>query len=74
MKDEQVEIEEELGDFDNQRIDFLDNAIYKFLASLNRTTEKATWETGIIEDIRDLIHDYYVEVLGICTSKQFYSS
>ena len=55
-----------------ERMDFVDNAIYKLMVSLNPTTEKVTWDTGTINDVKWAILDYFVVDLEICTQEQFY--
>ena len=55
-----------------ERRDYVDNAIYKLMVSLNPTTEKVTWDTGTINDVKWVILDYFVEDLKICTQEQFY--
>ena len=54
-----------------EREDFVDNAIFDLLETLNPTNQKLDWDIEMISAIRDMISDYFVDI-EICTEQDFY--
>jgi hypothetical protein len=60
---------------ENQKIeqqDFVDNAIFDLLNTLNPTDKELKWDIKPIGDIRDVIQKLFVEELKLCTEDEFY--
>ena len=54
-----------------ERQDFVDNAIFDLLETLNPTDNTLNWDIEIIGTIRDLISNYFFDN-GICSEQKFY--
>jgi len=54
-----------------ERQDFVDNAIFDLLNTLNPTDNQLNWDIEMIGAIRDLINDYFFDN-GVCSEQEFY--
>lgn len=54
-----------------ERQDFVDNAIFELIQTLNPTDEEIEWDIDFIGEIRDVIQSQFVD-LGICEEQLFY--
>jgi hypothetical protein len=54
-----------------ERQDFVDNAIYELLLSINPTDKNFDWDIEMIGDIRDVIQDYIIQKTN-CSEQEFY--
>ena len=54
-----------------ERQDFVDNAIFDLLETLNPTNKQLDWNIEIIATIRDMISAYFVDI-EICKEQEFY--
>ena len=54
-----------------ERQDFVDNAIFYLLETLNPTKKQLNWDIEVIGAIRNQISDYFVDV-EICKVQEFY--
>jgi hypothetical protein len=55
-----------------KRQDFVDNAIYELLCSVNPSQQEIEWNIEAIGEIRDLIRLWLVERLAITDEMTFY--
>jgi len=62
----------ELTDKQIKRQDFVDNAIFNLIQSLNTTDKTINWDIEMIGGIRDVIADWMVERLEITDEQNFY--
>jgi len=62
----------ELTDNQIERQDFVDNAIFNLIQSLNTTDKAINWDIEMIGDIRDVIAEWMVERLKITDEQNFY--
>jgi hypothetical protein len=63
---------EELTDKQIERQDFVDNAIYQLIQSVNPTDKGIEWDIEMIGDIRDVIAEWMIERLKITDEQNFY--
>lgn len=54
------------------RQDFVDNAIFNLIKSLNPTNKSINWNIEMIGEVRDVISDWYVHRLNITKEQKFY--
>jgi hypothetical protein len=62
----------ELTDKQIERQDFVDNAIFNLIQSLNTTDEAINWDIETIGEIRDVIEEWMIERLEITDEQNFY--
>ena len=62
----------ELTDKQIKRQDFVDNAIFNLIKSLNTTEKAINWDIEMIGDIRDVIAEWMIERLKITDEQNFY--
>jgi hypothetical protein len=62
----------ELTDKQIQRQDFVDNAIFDLIQSLNTTDKAINWNIEMIGEIRDVIAEWMTERLNITDEQNFY--
>jgi len=62
----------ELTDKQIKRQDFVDNAIFNLIKSLNTTDKAINWDIEMIGDIRDVIAEWMIERLKITDEQNFY--
>ena len=55
-----------------QRQDFVDNTIYDMIVELNPSAKEIKWDIKAISEIRDVLINYFVEELKLCTEDDFY--
>ena len=55
-----------------ERQDFVDNSILNLIKSLNTSHKEIQWNIEMIGEIRDVISDWLVDKLNLCTEKEFY--
>jgi DNA polymerase sigma len=63
MKTEKQKIEQQ---------DFVDNAIFDLLNTLNPTDTELKWNIKPISEIREVIQALFVDELKLCTEDEFY--
>jgi hypothetical protein len=64
---------QELTSNQTERQDFVDNAIYELIASLNPSNKKEiSWNIEMIGDVRECIRHWLVERHQVCTDLAFY--
>jgi hypothetical protein len=54
------------------RQDFVDGEIFKLIQNVNPTSQPLVWDIEMIGDVRDVIEDWIVTKLKLCTEKDFY--
>ena len=54
-----------------ERQDFVDNAIFELILTLNPTDEEIEWDIDFIGEIRDVIQSQFVD-MEICDEQTFY--
>ncbi len=52
--------------------DFIDNAIFDLIKTLNPSTKEIAWDIKTISEIRGVLVNLYVNELKLCTEEQFY--
>ena len=52
--------------------DFVDNAIFDLIQKLNPGKNKIKWDIAPVSEIRQLLVDFYVNELKLCTEDEFY--
>jgi hypothetical protein len=52
--------------------DFVDNAIFDLIQTLNPKDTEIEWDIEPISEIRQILIDLYVEKLQLCTEYEFY--
>ncbi|MBE0426233.1 MAG: hypothetical protein IBX72_06265 [Nitrospirae bacterium] len=62
----------ELTDKQIERQDFVDNAIFNLIQSLNTTDKTINWDIEMIGEIRDVIAEWMIERLNITDEQKFY--
>ncbi len=62
----------ELTDKQIERQDFVDNAIFNLIQSLNTTDKAINWDIEMIGEIRDVIAEWMIERLKITDEQNFY--
>ena len=55
-----------------ERWDFVDNTIYDMIVELNPSKQELKWNIKPISEVRELLINYFVEELKICTEDDFY--
>ena len=55
-----------------ERWDIVDNTIHKMIAELNPSSQTINWNIKPISEIREIIVDYFVNDLKLCTEDEFY--
>ena len=55
-----------------QQQDFVDNAIFDLINTLNPTDKEIKWDISPISKIRDVIQNLFVDELKLCTEDEFY--
>ncbi len=55
-----------------KRQDFVDNAIFDLIKTVNPTGEDINWDIEMIGEIRDVVGEWMVERLKITDEKDFY--
>jgi hypothetical protein len=54
-----------------ERQDFVDNAIFELLQTINPTDKELCWDIEMIADIRDTIQYYIIKRIN-CSEQEFY--
>ena len=54
------------------RWDIVDNTIHNMIVELNPSTTKIKWNITPISKIRNVLVNYFVEELKLCTEDYFY--
>ena len=62
----------ELTDNQIEKQDFVDNAIFNLIQSLNTTDKAINWDIEMIGDVRDIVREWMVERLKITDEQDFY--
>lgn len=62
----------ELTDLQIKRQDFVDNAIYQLVQSVNPTNKEIEWDIEMIGDIRDVVREWLVDRMKFTDEKYFY--
>ena len=62
----------ELTNAEIERQDFVDNAIFDLIKELNLSSKEIDWNIKMIGEIRDIISNWSVNKLKICTEQEFY--
>lgn len=57
---------------ETSRQDYVDGEILKLIQTLNPTDISIRWDIEMIGDVRDVIEDWIVAKLKLCTEKDFY--
>ena len=52
--------------------DFVDNTIHEMIIKLNPSTQTLDWDIKPISEIREVLIQYFVKDLQICTEDEFY--
>ena len=52
--------------------DLVDNAIFDLIQTLNPKGAEIEWDIEPISEIRQILADFYVEKLKLCTEYEFY--
>lgn len=55
-----------------ERQDFVDNAIYQFIQTVNPTDNNIEWNIELIGDVRNVIRKWIVERMEISDEQKFY--
>ena len=55
-----------------EKWDFVDNAIFDLIRTLNPAKKEIKWDIAPISEIRQVLVNLYVNELKLCTEKQFY--
>jgi len=55
-----------------ERWDFIDGTIYDMIVELNPSAKEIKWDIKPISEIRDVLINYFVEELKLCTEDDFY--
>jgi len=62
----------ELTDKQIERQDFVDNAIFNLIQSLNTTDKAIDWNIEMIGEIRDVVAEWMIDRLEITDEQNFY--
>jgi hypothetical protein len=62
----------ELTDKQIDRQDFVDNAIFQLVQTVNPTDKKIKWDIEMIGEVRDVIRQWIVERMKIADEQTFY--
>lgn len=62
----------ELSDDQILRQDFVDNAIYQLIESVNPSDSAINWDIEIIEEIRNIIREFLVYKMAVTDPQKFY--
>ena len=52
--------------------DFVDNTIHEMIIKLNPSTQNLDWDIKPVSEIREVLIQYFVNDLQICTEDEFY--
>ena len=52
--------------------DFVDNAIFDLITTLNPSTNEIKWDIKPISEIREVLVNLFVNELKLCTEENFY--
>ena len=52
--------------------DFVDNAIFSLLRSVNPSNKEIEWNIEMIGEIRDVVKEWLVDKLSLTTEQEFY--
>ena len=63
----------ELTDKQIHRQDFVDNAIFQLIQTVNPTDRSIGWNIEMIGEIRDVIREWIVERMKMTDEQNFYS-
>ena len=55
-----------------ERWDNVDNTIHEMIVELNPSTKKLDWDIKPISEVREVLIQYLVEELKLCTEDEFY--
>lgn len=61
-----------LKQYQIERQDFVDTAIFNLINSLNPANKSINWNIEMIGEIRDILKDWYVHKLNITEEQKFY--
>jgi len=70
--DRRLRAMKELTDKQIERQDFVDNAIFNLIQSLNTTDKAINWDIEMIGEVRDVTREWMVERLKITDEQNFY--
>ena len=65
-------MDNELSNRQNERQDFVDNAIFQLIRDINPTFKEISWNIEMIGEIRDNVRQWIVKRLEICDEMTFY--
>jgi DNA polymerase sigma len=52
--------------------DFVDNAIYHFIQSLNPSDKEIPWDIEMMGDVRDVLKEWFVDRMHLIEEQDFY--
>jgi len=52
--------------------DFVDNAIFSLIRSVNPVNKEIEWDIEMIGEIRDVVKEWLVDKLNLTTEQEFY--
>jgi DNA polymerase sigma len=52
--------------------DFVDNAIFSLIRSVNPSNKEIEWNIEMIGEIRDVVKEWLVDKLSLTTEQEFY--
>ena len=52
--------------------DFVDNAIFSLMRSLNPSNKEIEWDIEMIGEMRDVLKEWLVDKLNLTTEQEFY--
>ena len=55
-----------------ERQDFVDNAIFSLIRSVNPSNKEIEWNIEMIGEIRDVVKEWLVDKLSLTTEQEFY--
>ena len=62
----------QLTDAEITRQDFVDNAIFEMINSVNPTQKEIEWDIEFIGELRDKINFWLTKELEVCSEQEFY--
>ena len=52
--------------------DWVDNCIFDLITELSPSSEMIVWDINVIGEIRDILQNYFVNILELCDKEEFY--
>lgn len=62
----------ELAPIQIKRQGFVDNAIFDLIKSVNPSDKEISWNIEMIGEVRDILHEWFVNRLDITEEQEFY--